>query len=49
MAQVQANGIALEYDEHGDPADPPVLLVMGLGGQLVDWPDGSTSLGRSIG
>jgi pimeloyl-ACP methyl ester carboxylesterase len=38
MAQVQANGITLEYDEHGDPAAPPVLLVMGLGAQMTLWP-----------
>ncbi|GGD85100.1 alpha/beta hydrolase [Tsuneonella deserti] len=38
MAQVQANGIAIEYDEHGDPAAPPVLLVMGLGAQMTLWP-----------
>ena len=38
MAQVQANGITIEYDEHGDPAAPPVLLVMGLGAQMLLWP-----------
>ena len=38
MAQVRANGIAIEYDEHGDPAAPPVLLVMGLGAQMTLWP-----------
>lgn len=38
MAQVQANGITIEYDEHGKPGDPPVLLVMGLGAQMTLWP-----------
>jgi len=38
MAKVQANGIGLEYDEHGDPAAPPILLVMGLGAQMTLWP-----------
>ena len=38
MAQIQANGITLEYEDHGDPADPPILLVMGLGAQLTLWP-----------
>lgn len=33
------NGITLEYEEHGDPAAPPILLVMGLGAQLTLWPD----------
>ncbi len=36
MASVQANGITIEYDEHG--SGEPLLLVMGLGGQLTDWP-----------
>lgn len=40
MAQVQANGITLEYEQHGDGDGEPLLLVMGLGGQLTDWPDG---------
>lgn len=38
MPQIEANGIALEYDEHGDPAAPPILLVMGLGAQMTLWP-----------
>ena len=36
MASVQANGITIEYEEQG--SGEPLLLVMGLGGQLVDWP-----------
>ncbi|MEO2124799.1 MAG: alpha/beta hydrolase [Acidimicrobiales bacterium] len=38
--QVKANGIDLEAETFGDPADPPVLLIMGLGFQLVHWPVG---------
>lgn len=38
MPTVTANGITIEYDDHGDPAAPPILLVMGLGGQLTLWP-----------
>lgn len=38
MARVKSNGIELEYDTFGDPADPPMVLVMGLGAQLIDWP-----------
>ncbi len=30
-------GITLEYDTFGDPSDPPLLLVMGLGFQLIHW------------
>lgn len=38
MATVLANGITLEYEVQGD--GEPLLLVMGLSGQLVDWPQG---------
>ncbi len=40
MTQITANGIQLEYDEIGDKNAPPLLLVMGLGGQMVRWTDG---------
>jgi pimeloyl-ACP methyl ester carboxylesterase len=33
------NGIDIEYVMEGDPADPPLLLVMGLGAQLIAWPE----------
>ncbi len=33
---MEANGITIEYDERGDGI--PILMVMGLGAQLVDWP-----------
>ncbi len=39
MPQAQANGISLEYETFGSPADPAVLLIMGLGGQLLLWPE----------
>lgn len=38
MPAVTANGITIEYDEQG--RGDPLLLVMGLGGQLIDWPVG---------
>ncbi|MRX06416.1 alpha/beta fold hydrolase [Pseudoduganella sp. FT25W] len=38
MASVQANGITIAYETSGDPLDPPVLLIMGLGMQLIAWP-----------
>lgn len=37
MPSVRANGISIEYDEFGDPDSPPLLLIMGLGGQMVAW------------
>ena len=31
------DGIVIEYDTFGDPADPAILLVMGFGTQLLGW------------
>ena len=39
MTQVRANGIGMEVDDLGRPGDPVVLLIMGLGMQLVAWPE----------
>jgi pimeloyl-ACP methyl ester carboxylesterase len=39
MPSVMSNGIRLEYAESGRSADPVILLIMGLGTQLVAWPD----------
>ena len=39
MPRVSANGIEIEYETFGDADVPPLLLVMGLGGQLVLWDD----------
>jgi pimeloyl-ACP methyl ester carboxylesterase len=38
--QLSANGIAIEVEDHGPPSAEPLLLIMGLGMQLVAWPDG---------
>lgn len=32
-------GITLCHQSFGDPADPPALMIMGLGVQMVAWPD----------
>ncbi|HEX4539594.1 MAG TPA: alpha/beta hydrolase [Acidimicrobiales bacterium] len=37
MAIARANGIDIEYETFGDPTDPVMLLIMGLGGQLIAW------------
>lgn len=39
MPKVRANGIEIHYEEHGDPADPAILLIMGFGAQLTLWPE----------
>ncbi len=36
---VEANGIRLAYDEFGQPSAPAIVLIMGLGSQLVAWPE----------
>jgi len=38
--QVSANGIAIEVEDHGPPQGEPLVLIMGLGMQLVAWPEG---------
>ena len=38
--QISANGISLEVEDHGPANGEPILLVMGLGMQLVAWPTG---------
>ena len=35
--QISANGIALEVEDHGPPQGEPLLLIMGLGMQLLGW------------
>ena len=37
--RIAANGIAMEVEDHGSPQGEPVLLVMGLGMQLLAWPE----------
>ena len=39
MPNVITNGIQIEYDTIGNPSSPPLLLIMGLGGQLIHWDD----------
>jgi pimeloyl-ACP methyl ester carboxylesterase len=39
MPRAQTNGIELEYEVFGDEAAPPLLLVMGLGAQMIAWDD----------
>jgi len=39
MPRARANGIDIEYEALGDPDAPPMLLVTGLGAQLITWDD----------
>jgi pimeloyl-ACP methyl ester carboxylesterase len=38
--QIRANGLSLEVEEHGSPNGEPLLLIMGLGMQLLGWHEG---------
>lgn len=39
MPQAEANGLTIEYDTFGDRANPALLLIMGVGCQLIMWPE----------
>ena len=36
---VRANGIELCYEIFGDPAAEPLIMIMGLGAQMIQWDD----------
>jgi len=38
MPKVRANGIEIEYESFGSEKDEAILLIMGLGAQLTQWP-----------
>lgn len=38
--KVSANGVQIEVDIHGPDGGEPLLLIMGLGMQLIAWPEG---------
>lgn len=37
MSNLKANGVTIEYEEFGDRNGPPLLLIMGLGAQMILW------------
>ncbi|WDY59092.1 alpha/beta fold hydrolase [Pseudomonas sp. PSKL.D1] len=39
VQRAELGGLSLVYQSVGAPRDPALLLVMGLGGQLIHWPD----------
>jgi proline iminopeptidase len=39
MPSAQANGLTFEYESFGKPEDPVILLIMGLGVQMILWPE----------
>jgi pimeloyl-ACP methyl ester carboxylesterase len=44
-----ANGIKICYESFGDPAAPPIVLIMGLAAQMVVWDDDFCELLASKG
>lgn len=38
MTAIEANGIRIEMERHGSEEAAPLLLVRGLGSQLIHWP-----------
>ncbi|WP_405406993.1 alpha/beta fold hydrolase [Streptomyces sp. NBC_01104] len=36
---VVSSEVSIAYESFGDPVDPPILLVMGFGAQLLAWPE----------
>ena len=39
MTTLRRDGVEICYEDMGDPAAPPILLIMGLGMQLTAWPE----------
>jgi pimeloyl-ACP methyl ester carboxylesterase len=39
MATIKANGIQIEYETFGETSHPALLLIIGLGAQLIHWQD----------
>jgi pimeloyl-ACP methyl ester carboxylesterase len=37
---IKANGVELCTEPFGDSADPPILLIMGIGGSMLWWDEG---------
>ncbi len=37
MPKIIANNIEIEYDTFGDPSSNPLLLITGLGAQMISW------------
>jgi pimeloyl-ACP methyl ester carboxylesterase len=49
VPRVLANGIEIEYETFGDPGGVPILMIAGLGVQMLSWDDGFCELLASRG
>jgi pimeloyl-ACP methyl ester carboxylesterase len=50
VRNVGPSRIEVAYERFGDPAAPPVLLIMGAGAQMIHWPEGFCTelVGRGV-
>src|SRR2546423_11074704 len=39
VRMAQAKGLTIAYEEFGERGAPPVLLIMGIGSQMISWPE----------
>ena len=50
--KIEANGVELSTEAFGDPQDPPILLIMGIGASMLWWEEGFCRMladgGRSV-
>lgn len=44
MPRAHVNGLEIEYESFGDPSATPLLLVMGLSYQMIEWDDALCTL-----
>jgi len=44
MPRAHVNGLEIEYESFGDPEATPLLLVMGLSYQMIEWDDAFCTL-----
>jgi pimeloyl-ACP methyl ester carboxylesterase len=49
MPRAHVNGLEIEYDSFGDPEATPLLLVMGLSYQMIEWEEAFCTLIASRG
>ncbi|MGB0494938.1 MAG: alpha/beta fold hydrolase [Kangiellaceae bacterium] len=47
--QVEANGLKINFDSFGDPSHPPMIMIMGLGAQMLFWDENLCKLLASQG
>ena len=46
---VEANGVQICTESFGDPADPPILLIMGTGASMLWWEEGFCRMLADVG